>query len=277
MYSDVIESFERMTSDLQRFASAFNTEKPVTKLLWEPVAPPKTTLTAYTNLWHEAHGDGRATERLYGVVGCSPDLLALARQVNISKTLFQQSVKATREQQRAEVLGHLSAIENPIRTALNYNGLGRLHLKQCYRLLPIFDERPDSIRFSWYTSGRSIKKITATQCLELLCRFDQSQPHIQRQLDLLKALSDSDDLAQVQEQKPLVRANFAWRVSENTWRRSARNCPLPILLPLDNGQTLPKLKEPTPEPPERSRSVRSDRIIEDTPFLPSIRVHRYIG
>jgi hypothetical protein len=60
--------------------------------------------------------------------------------------------------------------------------------------------------------------------------------------------------------------------------RQAMNISLPILFKADDKNKLPPHNEPELcAPTTRQRAVRSDRRIEDDPFLPSIRVHRYIN
>ena len=72
-----------------------------------------------------------------------------------------------------------------------------------------------------------------------------------------------------------MRANLFYDDGESPLRQ-AMNISLPILFKAHNKKTLPQHNEPEIEAPtERQRAVRSDRKIEDTPFLPSIRVHRY--
>ena len=51
--------------------------------------------------------------------------------------------------------------------------------------------------------------------------------------------------------------------------------PLPVLVPLQLGERLPDFVPITPEPVDTPRLRRTDVRIEDAPFLPSIRVHRY--
>lgn len=51
--------------------------------------------------------------------------------------------------------------------------------------------------------------------------------------------------------------------------------PLPILVPLSPGEDLPEFVPIAPEPLDSPRLRRSDVRIEDTLFLPSIRVYRY--
>jgi hypothetical protein len=56
------------------------------------------------------------------------------------------------------------------------------------------------------------------------------------------------------------------------------NVSLPILYKTGENEKLPVHNDPDlSAPTERQRKIRSDRVIEDHPFLPSIRVHSYIN
>jgi hypothetical protein len=51
--------------------------------------------------------------------------------------------------------------------------------------------------------------------------------------------------------------------------------PLPVLVPLQPGERLPDFVPIAPEPLDTPRLRRTDVRIEDEPFLPSVRIHRY--
>lgn len=236
----------------------------------------------FTNIWHTDGNDGRNTKSDYGLIGASSHLLNKAQQVNKTKTAFKDSVQKLKRSEinsLPELLYKYSRLHKRTRllaNVLEQDGLARLHLKQCYRQIPVLDTRPDTVRFSWYSSGRSIKRIDVKAAMEMLLKLDTSSPHIIQQIEKLSPLHSATPLAQIQEQVPVIRANFAWKQPDDSWQRSARNCPLPILVPLENGQALPEFNTLPDEPPEkRERALRSDSKIDPEPFLPSLRVHLY--
>lgn len=237
----------------------------------------KTALRALmTDIWHHHDGDGRRTRSHWGLIGADDALIMAAHALNDSKQHFKQMVGALNHSQQAGIHPQLQRRQQALAAALHHQGLARLHLKQCYRQIPVLDSRPDKIRFSWYSSGRSIRRVTAKEAMQMLLKLDQSQPHIVLQIQRLSPLAEHTPLAQIQTQVPLIRANFAWKRADRQWHRQARNCPLPILIPLQKGDTLPAFN-PLPEhPPEqRSRALRADSLIDPEPFLPSLRIHLY--
>jgi hypothetical protein len=283
LFDDIIEAFEQLKQSLCFFDQELSrSERPVS-------LPTESDITItthhdavnlarqkYTDIWHSDQQDGRRTHSSYGLVGANENLLNAALQLNISKDRLRHTVSALKKSELNEVSQQLYKRSHALALTLNHQGLGRLHLKQCYRHIPQLDSRPDTIRFSWYSSGRSICKLTAQDAMEMLLKLDTSQDHIVRQIERLSPLSKSTIMTQIQKQAPVVRVNMAWKTGAKSWRRIARNCPLPILVPLTEDELLPEynLLTLTP-PPERSRALRSDNLIDPEPFLPSLRVHLY--
>ncbi|PPC74143.1 DNA replication terminus site-binding protein [Pokkaliibacter plantistimulans] len=231
------------------------------------------------DLWHEDGQDGRRTRNLIGLVGASEALLEQARQINHAKLAFKQAIHQLMEENDQSLAGFRQAVEQrhpAIAHLLNHHGLARLHLKQCYRTIPVLHRKPDKASYSWYNNGRSIKKLSPADAHKLLCQFDTSSPHIQTQLNLLGHLGSDTAIAQVQSQAPLLRANLVFKMAEQGDIRKAMNVALPLFFPLAKGEQPPLYKCP-PAPPssKRTRSPRNDAQIEDHPFLPSIRGYLY--
>jgi hypothetical protein len=136
------------------------------------------------------------------------------------------------------------------------------------------------VRYAWYSSGRSIQRVSVADCEALLMKLDTEADHVRLQLKLLAGLPSDEILARIQPQAPLMRANLFYRepvMREDGELRTRRalNVSLPLFLPHDDLR-LPALNQPAPTPPtERTRARRGDVRIEDAPFLKSLRVHRY--
>lgn len=273
---DLICAFEHLSSQLKQFQDSLLGSKPRFALL--PVNGQEPTLKQaneiITNIWYREKGDGRCTENLYGLIGISSTTLEALKSLNESKQAFQACVKQFRGQKEkpAHILQKRAKL---LAESLERTGLARLHLKQCYRQIPCIEHTPVKIGFSWYSSGRSIKKLSVADAEKRLLKLDHSQPHIQLQLQALGRIPSSEVLIQLQPQVPVMRVNMVWK-EEEVLIRKARNCPLPLFFPLDDNQAFPEYNTPSLTPPDtRQRQQRSDLIIDPTPFLPSLRVHRY--
>lgn len=239
----------------------------------------------YQDIWYQGNQDGRETRSCYGLIAANETIIELAKKVNNIKDELRFVIQQVQKNDKDEWLSSkalLNKRHENLQEHLYYSGLSRIHLKQIYRHIPILDDRPDTIRFSWYTSGRSIKKITREEAEKKLIALGEEKEHIQVQLNKLKDLAHNEILAQIQKQAPVVRANLVFKKLDNEKNisetiRKAMNVSLPILIPQSSNQPLPQFNEIslTP-PPERTRQQRSDFKISDEVFLPSIRAHRYL-
>ncbi len=107
-------------------------------------------------------------------------------------------------------------------------------------------------------------------------QLDTDAPHVRIQLQKLAGIPDSEILAQVQAQAPLMRANlFFVEPLEDGHTRRAHNIAMPLIVPATDAR-LPHIKAPASEAPtERTRAKRRDEKLESEAFLPSLRIFRY--
>lgn len=279
--TELLASFEDLSAALARFSTQLRESG---RPLWLPrhdseagIAETELAVSLIADIWYRDGQDGRRTRSRHGLIGASPELLEAARALNDSKAAFQRAAASLNADQLRELPTQLAHRSGRLAELLNLHGLGRIHLKQCYRQLPLLERTPTRVGFNWYSSGRSIRRLTAADAMKLLLKLDQSQPHVQVQLARLSPLPGHTPLAQLQKQVPVMRANIAWKTDQG-WERQARNCPLPLIFPLASGQPLPEHNRPDLQPPSgRQRAERSDARIDPEPFLPSLRIHRYQG
>jgi hypothetical protein len=282
MIRELHQSFLALEQALSELQTELLRHKPK---LWLPLTPSEqaysdelSVLTSLlTDLWYEdVHQDGRETRSRHGLVLASPSIIAIIQKINDLKDCFKTQVKKTREELAPnlwlEEYARLGA--DPLREAMQESNLKRVHLKQCYRHIPLLEYRPEKIGFSWYAHGRSIKKISLQEAQQALLALGDHKTHIQVQLDNLNKLSAGTVLAQIQTLAPVVRANLVFDNSA-PYPSKALNASLPIFIP-DTGRGLPEFNRIDLEPPQgRTRKERADQKIDPAPFLPSIRVHLY--
>lgn len=247
----------------------------------EPLSSPVEWLReALTDMWYHDGQDGRTTRNYIGVVAADEALMTLAEEVNRCKDHFGAVITDIRTALPAD---HLTAMRaslplrpSTVNTHLCDDGLARLHLKQCWRRLLIAPAPVARLRLAWYSNGRSIKRLSVQDAEKLLMQLDTSAEHIQIQYRKLATLPSEEPLAQIQAQAPLMRANlFFTEPLDDGRQRQAMNIAMPLFVPSADGR-LPHCNHPPVSPPEtRTRARRSDSRIDDDPWLPSIRVHRY--
>ncbi|QJQ94131.1 MULTISPECIES: DNA replication terminus site-binding protein [Halomonadaceae] len=233
------------------------------------------------DFWYQDGQDGRATRSYVALVAADETLLEAVARVNAAKAAFAEILSRIRRDAGgliAELKAVLPFRHPALHAHLRGQGLARLHLKQCWRAIPVADAPLARVRMAWYTSGRSIKRLSVRDAEQKLLALDAEAPHIRIQLERLAGIPDREPLAQVQKQAPLMRANlfFEEPLADGHTRR-AMNVALPLFIPSHDGR-LPDHNAPPPFPNEkRTRAKRSDERLEEHVFLPSLRVYRYRG
>ena len=235
---------------------------------------------ALTDLWYHDGQDGRTTRNYIGVVAADEALMEKVHAINACKDHFGEVITEIRTllppDQLTEMRSALPLRPYAVNAHLCSDGLARLHLKQCWRRLLIAPAPVARLRLAWYSNGRSIKKLSVADAERLLMQLDTEADHIRIQYRKLAALPSDEPLAQIQAQAPLMRANlFYVEPLDDGRQRQAMNIAMPLFVPSKDGR-LPHCNQPPVAPPEvRTRARRSDSRIDDEPWLPSIRVHRY--
>ncbi len=231
----------------------------------------------YHALWYEDGQDGRETISCPGVVGASPDTLEAAHRCHAAKDMFKAAVLSLKNLNKAQanaILADLYKRNEEVAQAMQRLGAARLNLKQAYRHVPMLEDRPTKIGFTWSRQGRTIQRTTVAEARRLLERRRET-PQVQLELQKLASVPEMEVLARIRGVCPHLRANVVHERPVNGVERRLVQAPLPILVALQPGQTLPDFVPIGTEPAGSPRLQRSDVRIEETPFLASIRVHRY--
>ena len=284
--SDFIHQFDQLVSNTKELCTSL---KQSSSNLWVPVTleesqlgitPAQKACNGFQDFWYQDGQDGRETRSCFGLIPATDQQIDLALQINELKAIFKTSIKQLQKNHKEhwlELKGKLAVTHPSLREQLHYSGLSRLHIKQTWRHIPVIDRTPIRAGFNWYQSGRSIQKMTVQQAQDALLRLDTSGNHIQTQLSLLSKLPSNTPLAKVQNLAPVMRANLFYDDAKFP-NRQAMNVSLPILYKASLDGKIPPHNDPLFDAPSiRERKVRSDRVIEDEPYLPSIRVHRYLN
>ena len=286
--TDLVSAFDSLTLGLAQFCELLNQQQPKCWVALgddeQAVDPLKKARSYYQDIWYRDQQDGRETRSCYGLVMANEAIITLAQEINLAKDTFKslaQQIQKTDKDLWLSQKAQLNTRHKTLRNQLYYTGLGRIHLKQLYRHIPILPHRPEKIGFTWYSNGRSIKKLTVAQAQTKLLAMGEEKVHIQQQLQKLNTLPEHEVLAQIQTQVPVVRANIVYKLlnekglSETI--RKAMNVSLPLLVPEESSPLLPSFNQIDEQPPvARTRIARSDFKICEEVFLPSLRVHRYL-
>ena len=230
----------------------------------------------YHTLWYEEGQDGRETLTCPGIIGASPKTMAAAHACNAAKNAFKLkvlSLKSLSKTQATTLMADLHRRNEEVAATMKRMGAARLNLKQAYRHIPVLAKRPLKVGFTWSKQGRTIQRTTVAEARRLLERRRET-PQTRLELQRLSTISETEILARVRTVCPHLRANVVFPTAAGVERRLIQ-APLPILVPITQGETLPEFVPISPEPIGGRRLQRSDVRIKEELFLPSIRIHRY--
>lgn len=216
-----------------------------------------------------------------GIIAASSETLMAVESLNQAKAKFKSAMlklKAAKISPSHEILAHgfediLPQRDVSLATTLNRMGLARIHLKQCYRKIPHYNQRPRKIAWTW-ANTRSIKKISVADA-EVLLLQHHHDAGLERQIKQLQGLDPSEKLAIVQELAPHLRANIVMPATNGETRLMVKG-PVPIFYLATDNPDLPEFTPPgIKRGKNKERTVRKDVKINPEPFLPAIRAHRY--
>ncbi|WP_410951544.1 hypothetical protein [Pseudomonas sp. S1(2024)] len=233
----------------------------------------KVIKTAYASLWYEEGvSDGRVTPIWLGAMAVDSDVLAAAAQVNRNKDQFQSIVIAAKKRLRDLHAQSVAGTDKSFRRLMNEIGLGRLSLRMAYRHIPLLEKTPESIRFSFSSSGKSITRITPEQALIELHETGFTGSHIDYQATILRKIHPDTPLAKIQHLAGYYKANLKF---ENEPFRKTLPTFLPILYPA--GEREPDRQLEVPEAWSTIRNRRKDQKLCSIPLIPTLRIHTYLS
>lgn len=290
---DMIRSFERLNQALASFTEAFKAES--TLPAWVQNCGTgnnarTAALTYYRALWYEDGQPSKSTVGGPGLVAATPGVIRMAEYLNQHKADFKGAVTALRKHLKPAEANRLveealNGRSTALKESLSAAGLGRVHLKQAYRAIPILHHRPDKVSFTWAQKGKAIRQITKDDARAMLTRARAAEDDpISYQINALETqVGDREILARVQPVTPHLRANTVLQVAPGIgqqkaiYERKMVHAYLPILFPHDLAKpSLPLFKEAPLQPEPSIRFARSGTALEKRPFLEAIHVYRYL-
>ncbi|MFI0471249.1 DNA replication terminus site-binding protein [Halomonas sp. HMF6819] len=279
LFFELDARFDELMGAIDHAASLFEAKPPPSWQLEASALGLHWFRQSLMDMWHVEGQDGRETRNYIAVVAAGETLLSAVEEVNRKKSAIGELIKRIKTlspHALTEAKSRLPARHPHVDDVLRKSGMARLHLKQCWRHIPIAPAPVARVRLAWYTSGRSIKKLSVGDAEKKLLQLDIDAPHIRIQLQKLAGIPSGETLAQVQAQAPLMRANlFFVEPLEDGHTRRAHNIAMPLIVPSFEAR-LPHIKAPDNTPPtERTRAKRRDEKLESVPFLPSLRIYRY--
>ena len=273
------DRFDHLITTIEAALTLYEQQVPPTWVFHQPIVDTGWLRKALLDMWHQEGQDGRETRNYVGIIAADEALIESIDTINQAKARISeliQKIKNLSPKALGDIKQRLPKRHPYVDDVLRQSGFARLHLKQCWRHIPIAEASVARIRLAWYSSGRSIKRLSVQEAEQKLMQLNTEAPHVRIQLRKLAGLPSSEPLAQVQAQAPLMRANlFFTEPLEDGHTRRALNIAMPLFVPAPE-QRLPHVNLPPLHPPtERKRARRRDEKLEQDPFLPSLRIYRY--
>ncbi len=231
----------------------------------------------YQSMWYEDGQDGRDTLTCPGIIGASPATIEKAQVLNEVKASFKTAVlelKRLAKSENRQLVNDLHARSLSINTLMRQFGAARLNLKEAYRRVPILPQTPLRVGFTWSQFGRVIQRMTLTEVREML-ENRRNTPQVLADREKLAEIVQDEPFARIRPVRPHLRANVMYPSAEGSTFRKLIQTPVPVILPLSIHQPLPDYLDAPADPPMIQRNQRRDARIENEPFLPSLRIHRY--
>lgn len=201
-----------------------------------------------------------------GVVGATEQTFSLIDIVNKEKNAFKEMVKNYLEIFKANPT-------KPVRQVLATAGYGGIKLKQVYRNIQYINFHPR--RVGW-TKGKlnSSVVISKSQAIEMLHKAGSGE-HIEIQLVKISLVGEKDKLVMYRQIKPCWIANASTFKNASGHSQTYRiRTSLPLFYLHSNDVAIPEVCFSKKTNRNESQK-RSDKRIEEIPFLKSINAYRY--
>lgn len=286
---DALEKFKDLESSLFQLSESIKEERPsvfvpeltdLSLYRFQPLNGPDQIIMSLNDLWYRKDEKGVSTRKYKGVVICSQKIIDLSENVNQQKDTFAIAVRKIRDLSNKEltnfkyVIGQYSKTRNE----LSSMSMARLNLNHCYRHIHIFTDSPSKIQYSKSTNELSIKKITVKDAEEALSALNSQDEayHIEDQLNKLRSLKRSIPLAIVRSMAPHFKVNLFYKNDDDndtSYFPITRKPGLPIFV-LDTNNNI-DIRFEQKNKRKTQIKTRSDKMLEDNPFLKSLSVYRY--
>lgn len=211
---------------------------------------------------------------MQAVCGTNSETLQLVTSINEQRASLQkQLIKMDKMMVR-------DASNQSIRLsvyAMQRLGYARFNRRQTVRRFNVFNAPLSSISFFWASQRKVIKASVQTVRDDLVKKIAKSNSdygyHLKADLAQLNELTSEEDLYYVYLKNDNPRVNYVLMTEEGQKRGSCM-ASSPFFYLAEENPELPRIRELPLLSQRVSRLSRIDKIIDDTPFLSSIHVHR---
>ncbi len=201
-----------------------------------------------------------------GAMACNSETIELINQLNKRKDLLRAQFEQHKRKSSANPTKH-------IRDILKKEGYGAINLKQAYRHIYYVNYHPE--RIAWVKSKSLSNVVLSHKEAETMLLKAGVGKNIEIQLNKLKGLSSSEKIIKQRKIKARLQVNVSHRNCEDKFETQCIHTTLPLFYLFDETKLPPVVCFSKPISNKESRAVRSDKKLEEKPFLPSISAYLY--
>lgn len=264
---DIIQHYSYFLTVLQQFVDHIHNDLqafPIWIADKQQLSHNRAKLLAAVSLLSHSGDSGQETFSCPGLFGGNEQTILLQKKLNDAKDAFQQIVQHFLKQESLMVT-------TVVRDILAKAGFPHVKLRQVYRHIKQIPFHPRRVSFGFAKSS-SHRIISAIEAERLLYKVGKGA-NIDIQLKKVYELSDSDSLVIVRQIKPVWVANAATFKNEDGLSHTLKiRTSLPLVYYQDMSRPKPDVQFAKVS---LKRGERSDRQLEEEPFLPSISAYRY--
>lgn len=208
-----------------------------------------------------------------GVCGTTPHVLSLIKTSNELRAILATLLRAMDKEGVDTGAGRVKLSQY----ALKKLGYPRFNRRQAIRRLNVFDHPLNTLSFFW-ARQRKINKTSVQQVQteiekKLKKASEDFSYYLKADLEHLANIPRDEPLYYVFQKNDHPRANYVLDTPDGKKRGSAM-ASSPFFYPANAQDPLPRVRD-LPNLEQRApRLARTDKTINDTPFLPSVHVHR---
>jgi hypothetical protein len=218
------------------------------------------------------------------LIACSPNTITLLQALNNRKAQFERLMVKLRKDIKAPgaKLAQLLRVtggkrDEDINQLLKDVGMKGINLSLCYRRFHQLPDTIQSVSWTWSLRSRSIRTLSVQEAMDLAGKKLAGMETLGSIVARLNLLDPGDPLAIVKPVQPALKANIVFQDIAGRTVRKQITAHSPLFY-LDNGKSLPRKKWPgfPDEDHMPARLRREQRFLEDTPYIKSLNIYRYL-
>lgn len=223
-----------------------------------------------------AHDEMKAGETVsfQGVCGTTTETLQSVQDINSQRGELHQLLMAMDKVKTTNAANESVRLSS---YALQQLGYARFNRRQAVRKFNVFEQPLSSVSYFWASQRRIIKASVPEVRTDLLKKLENASDdyryYLQADMEHLDRLPADEVLYYVYQKNDHPRANYVLQL-DGSQKRGSCMASNPFFYRAKESAPLPRIRDLPSLTQRAPRLSRTDKTINDTPYLSSIHVHR---